>query len=248
MATDCISTYNVDKLHLLVNNITKSIQRADITNDAMQNITSLLKSFGKDGVIQILKELLKNDGMLQSVASRSYLHGNGFYKIILEDNEQFKIRLHVWFPDRHAEENVHNHRWYLMSTIITGMLESEIWEDALSTHEKSYDEYIYLGTTDSTSAKNLYSGKSRIKFVQKVIHQAGDAYFLPPHTLHRIISSGNKMTSTLICHSKASKLWSRTIVLTSDFEPNIEHRHMSKEELKDIILKYLKLIDNEYLG
>jgi hypothetical protein len=54
----------------------------------------------------------------QSIGQRSYLHENGFYKLVLGKNKNFAIRMHHFCL--HSKENVHDHRWPFVSTMLWG--------------------------------------------------------------------------------------------------------------------------------
>lgn len=70
-----------------------------------------------------LELLHERTEMLEAVARRSYVHANGFAKIVLarSDDGRDQIRLHVW-PDSSAPDpgDVHDHRWSFVSLPLLG--------------------------------------------------------------------------------------------------------------------------------
>lgn len=207
---------------------------------AMEGIAAELQRFGKDGVKAHLRACLCNEAALHAIAARSHFHGNGFYKIVLEDEPAFRLRLHIWPIGCNAEENLHSHRWHFASTILSGYLHSEIWEDAVAPQEGAYDEYLYFGSTAGKQPYDLPVGKARVILRERVVQRAGDAYIMLPHVMHRIVASGQAMTSTLACHTVTAKGWARTISMTSS-APKSEQQFLSVEALRQVFLNYLEV-------
>ena len=73
-------------------------------------------------VLALLQGLLADEQALQAVAARSYVHGNGFVKVVLLDEHGHKLRLHIWFAGSACEENIHDHRWSARSTVKFGSM------------------------------------------------------------------------------------------------------------------------------
>jgi hypothetical protein len=65
---------------------------------------------------------------LERIAGTSYMHPNGFRKIVLSTAEDgAKLRVHHWPANRPAEaSNVHNHRWPFASAVVIGSLRSTL--------------------------------------------------------------------------------------------------------------------------
>ena len=206
---------------------------------AMSGVVEQLRRFGNSGLQAHVRACLQDEATLQAIAARSHMHGNGFYKIVLEDDPAFRLRMHIWPAGFHAQENLHSHRWYFASTVLCGQLQSEIWEDAATPGEQAYDEYLYLGLAAGKQPYDLPVGKARVALREHVVHRAGDAYTMPPHVLHRIVASGQSMTSTLTCHSAIAKSWARTISI-SGAKPDIEQRFLSVAALRQAFAGYLQ--------
>lgn len=205
---------------------------------AIASVRDELKLFGKSGTTEAIREILANPAHLEKIAMRSYLHGNGFYKIILEDNNLFRLRLHIWRPESRAEENIHDHRWHFASTILSGHMESEIWEDAIPGGGELLDEYLYVGKTETEEAYVRHMGKSEVSLKQKDFHAPGDAYYMMSNVMHKIVYKGNQEISTLMCHAKDARRWARTITRKTDL-PDVDHAYISVFELRKILESYL---------
>src|SRR5262249_12253529 len=77
--------------------------------------------------------LLQDQSKFKEIAARSYVQGNGFIKIVLQ-NEQPRIRLHIWLdkPEQLGRTAglPHNHRRDFITTLLNGGYQSTIWEEA----------------------------------------------------------------------------------------------------------------------
>lgn len=202
----------------------------------MNNVATQLQKFGSKGIQSVINDILTNEDLLIETAANSYLHKNGFYKIILIDKQNFRVRFHFWMPGCDSKETLHNHRWHIASAIINGSLKSEIWEDSASCHAKLYDEYMYTGK----HVNPHLIGKARVEFVKYQSHMAGESYILQPHVLHRIISQPDEMTATLICRSSSACTWSRNIIL-NDLVPNVIPQYLNPDDLSRVLKQYLSL-------
>lgn len=229
------STYKdlVESLHTIY---ARDKQNAEKT---ISDVSLRLQECGRAGTCQMLGEILADDALLQEIANRSYLHGNGFYKIILEENDIFRLRLHIWLPTSTAEENIHDHRWHFASTILSGTVESEVWEDAISGGGELLDEYLYVGKTKTEDAHVKYMGKSRVALKENVVHKTDDAYYMMSNVMHRIVYSGKNEISTLMCHAKDARSWARTVTRRPDV-PDVQHSYLSVLDLRQILQIYAK--------
>jgi hypothetical protein len=205
----------------------------------MQRAAAELKNFGRPGVLALVAEILNNEELLISVASQSYLHKNGFLKILLLKEQDFRVRLHIWMPETDSKETLHNHCWYLASTIVNGKLTSEIWQDSISENSDFFDEYLYRGKFVAP----VLMGKARVELLGVNTRSAGEAYVLEPHVLHKIVSNEGQMAATLICRSNDVRVWSRNIILNEKI-PDVKPHYLSPEQLKNYLNRYL-LLDAE---
>lgn len=235
-----ISTYT--DFDVLKKDIGSLLRGAGAPSEVMNKVAVRLQNFGKAGLLQTISAILNNEAFLTAVASQSYLHGNGFYKIVLAEEDDFVIRTNIWMPGVHAEENLHDHRWHLASTIINGTLESEIWEEAASPTAAEYEEYIYVGKTAQKEAYTLPIGKSKISLKEKTVHRTGECYNLPSNIMHRIVLSGKDLTCTLMCHPASARKWGRVIPL-KPLEPDLDRIYLSNKEMSQLFQQYLEMCD-----
>lgn len=105
--------------------------------------------FSQPNIIALLHELAQDDKALEIIASRSYLHALGFYKIVLVDSvkdlqgpkeKKAQLRLHIWKPESEAlpiVESLHEHSFDFISTVISGKIENQCFiKENLNEYEK----------------------------------------------------------------------------------------------------------------
>lgn len=201
-------------------------------------IANHLGKFGRGGMHEVLNFLSLDPTFLSHIASRSYLHGNGFYKLTLCSENDFTIRFHVWMPGAMSQENLHSHRWPFASVITDGTLRGEIWSEAVG-RAPLYDEYFYVGKDSGL----VRLGSAKVELAEYFEHRAGDTYTLASHVLHRVISTGDQLTATMMCRSTHCMQWSRNINVNDNI-PKVTPQYMSADELRGLIRDYLSLSGN----
>jgi hypothetical protein len=190
---------------------------------------------------QLCQSLLTNDAFASEVAARSYQHGNGFLKIVLLDRG-FKLRLHLWFPGTTCEENIHDHRWSIASTILAGALNSEIWAAANdSTCDLQAQEYRYQAASTQQPAQAVALTKTALRLAGKTCHGVGASYALPTATLHRICNHGQQLVATLMCSGPAISGHSRLIAGHEGLRPHVAAQRLSVAELRQSIRHFASL-------
>lgn len=207
---------------------------------AMGTIAKLLQTFGAAGVMQAVAQVLREDALLADIAARSYLHGNGFLKLVLAQTPAFKLRLHLWMPGCDAQENCHDHRWHFASAVLQGNLSSEIWEEAHQEDAPEFAEYLYLARQADQAARLVENGKTRLVRTRQSTRSAGEAYTLAPGVLHRIVKCGSGLNATLMCQASPARSWNRLIPHPGVI-PHVEQRFMTPPQLVRTLEEYLRL-------
>lgn len=239
------SSKNIPAIEWLAQGVGTLLKQAVPPDTSMTQVANTLQSFGKTGLSTIMYQLLDMPGALQDVATKSYLHGNGFYKIVLFESADFTIRTNIWMPGTQPQENLHDHRWHLSSAIIAGSLTSEIWEESASRQSQEYEEYIYIGKTTQKAAHVIPVGRTRVVLKETITHTSGECYFLPSNIMHRIVLSGEALAATLMCHPVTARKWGRVITINK-VEPDVERNHLSADHLAYLLRQYLALVDDNY--
>lgn len=214
----------------------ESLIQHDAAASDLQAVALLLKDFAAERLEATLRNLLSQKESMQMIARNSYKHGNGFYKLVLAETEDFKLRLHVWEEGQAAEENIHEHRWHFASTILYGQLQSEAYEESFSPQAKSYREYVYQ--TQNGRAHKMELGPCRLQCTASSVRQRGDSYSMKPGVLHRIISNNGHATATLMCQSQASRGHNR-MLSDEHVIPDVEKRSLTTADVQRLLLSVL---------
>ncbi len=185
-----------------------------------------------DAIDRIVREGLLDDFInrvrcdtrsLQTIARRSYLHPNGFDKIVLIDSQRpaYKLRLHVWLPSEEqkaiAPEDVHNHRWDFCSHVLMGSLD---WEEYVLTDsgEPRYQyHYRSPGNSDAFSLESV--GTVRTQRVFETTLPAGLSYRLQHGVLHRVTGCATGPSITAFLQGPAVTGFT-TVLKTTPYSPD----------------------------
>ena len=165
------------------------------------------------------------EAQLQSIARRSYRHGNGFLKIVLLENG-YKLRLHIWLPGTPCEENVHDHRWSFASTVLCGSLRSELFAYLGEDPAGEFREFRY----EQRQAKPV--GRARLLRLSTEVYRAGDAYCLPREVLHRIAHHGENLVATLMCSAPQGEAGCRLLSDREERAPATLNHPLDTDELR----------------
>lgn len=102
------------------------------------DMTSFKENFDIESNIELFKEIVSNEKLLEVISERSYTHALGFDKIVLFDmskdtdnDNKVQLRLHLWNPKSTGvpmTESMHEHSFNFISTILKGKLENQIFE------------------------------------------------------------------------------------------------------------------------
>lgn len=136
----------------------------------------------------------------------SYVHDNGFDKIILFQDPvtKMKLRLHVWHPLMipnivRPRQNVHNHRWDFSSIVLIGYVDHLSYSFAEKDEDgEDFFHYRYYARV----SKEHYEVKERGK--AKIIHtgierfNVGGFYSVQNELLHRVDVPDHLLVATLV--------------------------------------------------
>ena len=168
-----------------------------------------------------IQHLIRDRWALTQLTKRSYVHGNGFVKLELAQHYRSKLRLHVWFPDAEAREDIHDHRWTFASCVLAGTLCSEEFVDdpngTVACHE-----YRYTSRSKIHAPVKELVRASRLTCVDRTLRPVGTSYVMRPGELHRIFSSNQSLVATLMITTPPVEDGSRLLVeRNSQIEPAV---------------------------
>jgi hypothetical protein len=164
-------------------------------------------------VIPLINGILNNRTALAEVAARSYPHVNKFDKIVLVGNNDpgyYRLTLHLWRPpysgDALKQELIHDHRFNFWSTVLTGILSSEVFRRTHSmpdanSNVRVYRQYQYIPeAARATEFRDFYKyqGNVNLQTVGIQHRRSGETYYLNAPTIHRIILPQDSITCSLV--------------------------------------------------
>lgn len=173
----------------------------------------------------LINAMIENPKQLEKITKKSYYHHNGFDKLVLMEGEDFTLRLHIWWKENRgiSQENIHNHRWDFVSSILIGTMEQDFFQlldkpplltDAKKSNFQELNHYLYLPYKDKTTSlipffvKNKsryqmkYLGNSFLKHKMKIKLPAGYSYRLKRKELHRVTVDYHETVATLMIYTK----------------------------------------------
>lgn len=211
-----ITKSNIDTANTL-----KKINIQLLASDLLHNIKSRT-SIGLDTI------------RLSSVASSGHLR-----IIIRHPSSERHARIHFWpFGESYATD-IHNHRWDFASLILYGELTEETFsinpaDDGL------YHKYIHTPNPSSKGYSLNYIGVCDINILlKKTIHQ-GELNLMQHETFHRVYSSSNHGTATLMIEQPAIR--SETIVIRKSILNHNQIARRNQSTIDTYVLLLEKLI------
>jgi len=203
-------------------------------DNLLENADKFRKVFRAPFVRQIVKDIIRNEDLLQKIAQSSYSHYNGFDKIVLFSNENFKVRLHSWDSNlftQELDENIHNHRWDFVTNIICGGYDLELYQ--IAKKGNSFHQYLYIPPEGKEFYSMEYVGLKFLKLVLNTRLQANNHYEITKDVFHKVTPAVGLFTVTLMIHGKN---YNEDVYVFSknkiEQEDKINSKSFTKKELK----------------
>ena len=180
-----------------------------------------LPQFARSDLHPLLSRLLEDPSALADVAAHSYVHDNGFVKIVLARGGPTggAVRLHIWTDGQSGQNNIHNHCWPFTSLVLSGELEYEEYEPAES-GEMPALHYAYLPSAGFNYDLQRI-GPERLRRTRCGRHGAGDRYTMQCQTLHRTRARPGVPTVTVVSQGPR-RLDRADVYVTAGVAPRIE--------------------------
>lgn len=182
------------------------------TSGKLAAITEALAAPPTSELFDVFGDVLRSEAYLAHLAENSQFNTNGFYKIRLCVSEHLSLRLHIWWPGTHGKENLHSHRWPLVSRVLSGRLAAEYWEDALTSDGLEMNEFHYK---DGTTPLRLV-GQTRVTLDDAVVYDTGHSYYMTADNLHRVAADEKVGCSTLMVRFNNTRSWARNLMNAGD--------------------------------
>lgn len=217
----------------------------EFDKEALTELRNKLREFNNPTRLkQLFDTICSNKDWMEDIIERSYSHKIGFDKLVLismEDPER-KLRLHIWngktIPQQATDADIHNHRWNFCSTILTGIMEFEIFERQSGREVYEY-EYTPVGKDSKYSLDNL--GKSELNQKFSGSFQAGMDYEIAHDVIHRTYVRNDELTATLMFQGPQCK--PKTNVFNEQKIENSENITVDPVSQKYICKQFENILD-----
>jgi hypothetical protein len=201
--------------------------------------TILAEYFDSSRLVKLLGSILDSKDYISEMAENSYVHDNGFDKIVLVSDARYKLRLHIWWDELTSEENIHDHRWDFYSVVISGSIRFEQYKVADT--GTLLHEYKYIDQGDQYQIEHV--GETILTFDNVGTLAPKSHYFLSHLIPHRIKPDPSKLTSTIIFQGSAIRNWTR---LFSDRMLNktrtVQQEPFTVDQLRSRLSRYIDTI------
>ncbi len=146
-----------------------------------------------------------------AMARKSYLHPNGYQKLVLISPDQFpvpyELRMHYWATiGVDSKPDIHDHGWDFASHILFGRLQSDEYEVSETGEHLHSGRYI----RQEQHSFGVYSNNTQpLSKVNSATYNAGDFYLQPNELLHRVTPLDPDGTCTLVLQGPTKSTESR---------------------------------------
>lgn len=172
---------------------------------------------------------------LNNLVEKSYLHPNGFDKMVLISGETFNLRLHNFHPPAVMKpaESVHNHKWEFASSILHGGYSAQEFD----VHTGDTDKYHYRYAKGEGMK---YVSPDKVQMTKEYKVAPGDSYFMPSdvfHSIRRINDEGCiTVMMTGFTHETTTSVFTDDELAPGEGNIHCGMRMYSADELKDTLL------------
>lgn len=185
-----------------------------------------------------LSALLRNATLapaLELVARDSYLHDNGFAKIVVYRGDHCAVRFHVWNTSKASvpvTSNVHDHRWHFVAKLLSGGYSHEKFRRASLSQEGSrYSASRYTVSGDEYELAPI--GELRLRKTSANRIEPGKHYLMMADTLHRVIVPINQVTVSVVF--QAATIKQSTTVCAEQLLPHLVRKRSHGMSTADLL-------------
>lgn len=172
---------------------------------ALEEFSQVFRKIDSSLFIDLISELQNNQNIRNDIFNHSYLHQNGFYKLVIHTRYDlnWRLRLHIWDTQKNCDYDIHNHSWGFVSCVLKGSLINEIYEK--STIGKSFNEFTYVLNNESLESSLISSGSNNLYLSNYSEINSFNVYSQESHVFHRTYPKEGKLTVSLIIQQKPFK-------------------------------------------
>lgn len=216
-----------------INELVETIDEL-LNNNSSEILTLINQSLSQPDTLSLLiRCIIESPVMFARMLDNSYYHENGFHKVVLLSGKNFKLRLHHFgVSSKIPMENIHDHRWAFASTILSGTLEMDMFEQSQQVvDENKLIHYLYNSDKSTGAYSTDKIGMVSLNKIESRFYEAGKTYLMLPEELHRIKNLEGQESLTLILTGKPEN---NTCNLFALREINDEEKNTLKYEEAEI--------------
>ncbi len=194
-----------------------------------------------------VRSLLNGTTLMDEVMEQSYIHKNGFQKIVLGRKSGFAMRFHRYLPGK-GDQNVHDHRWSRMdSLVLEGSLPTDYlqYSEPTESDAEKWERHEYCKAGDDYVVK--HQGEIYLAIDERVHHSTGELYSMDSKRLHRILPTTEPVATLVVTHPvPVERVWCNLYQkhIIEELEPVHEIRLTRKQMIAS--LKHLdRLLTNQ---
>ena len=165
--------------------------------------------------------MLRDGARLADVAARSYVHPNGFAKVVMHVGGGYGIRLHVWRREhrtRADDANPHGHRGEFASWVVAGTLHETTFIEA--SDSERYDRSNYGRHVNGMPYLHV-AGTASLRRLEEIDRVAGTVYARSRSLLHTAAPIGQDLVASLVLQRPPSP--EPTAVYQRPDKPQLDH-------------------------
>lgn len=170
--------------------------------DVMAGIREVKENLDVAAFLRVASEDLS---YCSEVAKYSYSHSNGFDKFVLHADQQWKLRLHVWWDGNTAiDSDLHNHNWNFGSWILVGSLRTILFR--VESHGADRRYHVEYHPSDSVGQSNYRFSSSKevaLTPVFSTIHPQDTTYYIDHREVHSGDPADGRLTATIVLQTSA---------------------------------------------
>ena len=219
------------------------------------DLDSFKININKNNVIELLKEIIKDEEKLLDISKRSYTHALGFDKIVLmvDKSTSYKpeLRLHLWYPEANGVplvESLHEHSFNFISTVLSGHLENQMFSlEELTVEDKELlEKYIERLNNLTTEEKNFINTQIEILEALNLKEYNSDQFF--KMNMEKVYQKEKAMNLLKMNEQE----WSKLCMYEGHFMSNRvsgekkAYKHVFNKHVKLLPYNVIKISENEY--
>lgn len=134
----------------------------------------------------LVREILDNRQLLQTIAARSIYHPNGYMRLLLADERpQFALQLHIW--DGRSDSSYampHDHPWNFATRILCGVYCSTTYQ--VTAAGGLFDKYLIQYSQQTRSYHREHVARVTLATTSRNHWAAHTMYTMAPSCIHQI--------------------------------------------------------------